>query len=86
MPPHVTFQPIGVLINGHDSDGRLILADDQLAAVVVRLDVEMHSAADRGPWYLEAGFGKCAASSSGLLWATPEAVGQWVVDRLAGKA
>ena len=38
MPLDISFQPMRVLIDGHDSEGRLILADDQLAAVIVRLD------------------------------------------------
>ena len=28
--PYISFQPIRVLIDGHDSEGRLVLADDQL--------------------------------------------------------
>ena len=34
----ISFQPMRVLIDGHDSEGRLVLVDDQLAAVIVRLD------------------------------------------------
>ena len=59
--PYISFQPIRVLIDGHDSEGRLVLADDQLAAVIVRLDGDVHDATSRGLWHLEAGFGKCAA-------------------------
>ena len=63
--PYISFQPIRVLIDGHDSEGRLVLADDQLAAVIVRLDGDVHDATSRGLWHLEAGFGKCAAHRSG---------------------
>jgi hypothetical protein len=83
MSHQITFQPMRVLIDGYDSDGRLILADDQLAAVIVLLDAE-HHAEDRGKWYLEAGFGKCAVNSGNApLWSTPEEAGAWVQGRLA---
>ncbi len=78
MSHQITFQPMRVLIDGFDSDGRLILADDQLAAVIVLLDAE-HHAEDRGKWHLEAGFGKCAVNSANApLWSTPEEAGAWV--------
>ncbi|MGF9757069.1 hypothetical protein AAII07_17840 [Microvirga sp. 0TCS3.31] len=38
MTLDISFQPMRVLIDGHDSEGNLILADGQLAAVIVRLD------------------------------------------------
>ena len=85
--PYISFQPIRVLIDGHDSEGRLVLADDQLAAVIVRLDGDVHDATSRGLWHLEAGFGKCAAPPYGApLWAQPEEAGQWVQARLTNKA
>lgn len=34
----ISFQPMRVLIDGHDSEGSLVLVDNQLAAVFVRLD------------------------------------------------
>jgi hypothetical protein len=40
MPRAISFQPLRVLIDGHDGEGRLVLADDHLAAVIVRLDGE----------------------------------------------
>jgi hypothetical protein len=60
MSLDITFMPMRVLIDGHDSDGNLILSDGQLAAVIVRLDGEHHGGEDKGLWNLEAGFGKCA--------------------------
>ncbi len=60
MSHQIALHPIRVLIDGHDSDGHLVLADGQLTAVIVRLDGEHHTVG-RGQWHLEAGFGKCAA-------------------------
>jgi hypothetical protein len=60
MPLDISFTPIRVLIDGHDTDGNLILSDGQLAAVIVRLDGESHDPEHKGLWNLEAGFGKCA--------------------------
>ncbi len=81
----ISLQPMRVLIDGHDTEGRLVLADDQLAAVIVRLDGQAHSPAERGLWYLEAGFGRCEMPrGDALLWATPEEAGLWVQQRLTG--
>ena len=86
MSFHISLQPMRVLIDGHDAEGRLVLADDQLAAVIVRLDGEAHSPAEKGLWHLEAGFGKCAAPPGHApLWARPEEAALWVQQRLAGK-
>jgi hypothetical protein len=83
--PHISFQPMRVLIDGHDTDGRLILADGQLAAVIVRLDSEHHDLERRGLWHLEAGFGKCNIKDS-PLFKTPEEAGAWVDQTLTRKA
>ena len=48
MPLDISFQPMRVLIDGRDSEGNLILADGQLAAVVARLDSEIHALSTRG--------------------------------------
>jgi hypothetical protein len=85
MTFHISFQPMRVLIDGHDSEGRLVLADDQLAAVIVRLDGEAHDVAQKGLWHLEAGFGKFTPPMDGApLWKTPEQAGIWVGDQLRG--
>ncbi|WP_134495966.1 hypothetical protein [Microvirga pakistanensis] len=71
MPLDISFMPMSVLIDGYDTDGRLVLADNQLAAVFVRLDGTHHDAQHKGWWHLEAGFGKCN-SQRALLFRTPE--------------
>jgi hypothetical protein len=77
MPLDISFTPIRVLIDGHDTDGNLILSDGQLAAVIVRLDGESHDPEHKGLWNLEAGFGKCAIRYA-PLFKTPEEAGAWV--------
>ena len=54
----ITLQPIPVLTGSQDQEGRLVLADGQLVAVLVRLADEVHGD-KRGGWFLEAGFGHC---------------------------
>ena len=84
--PYISLQPMRVLIDGHDSEGYLVLADDQLAAVIVRLDGEAHDEAQKGLWHLEAGFGKCTPPPYGAPpWATPEEAGLWVEEKLTGR-
>ncbi len=81
MPLDITFQPMRVLIDGHDSEGKLILADDQLAAVIARLDGKAHRSKHKGRWHLEAGLGKCAVRTE-HLFKTPEEAGNWVRQTL----
>jgi len=54
----ITLQPIPVMTGSQDHEGRLVLADGQLAAVLVRLSDEVHGE-EQGGWFLEAGFGPC---------------------------
>lgn len=82
MPLDITYQPVQVLIDGHDSEGRLIFANGQLTAVIVRLDGEAHSPDHKGRWHLEAGFGKCNVNQ-GLLFVVLEAAGGWVRETLS---
>ena len=54
--PTIELQPIRVRTGSKDKEGRLVLADGELVAVLVRLDDEMHGS-DRGKWFLEVMFG-----------------------------
>jgi hypothetical protein len=85
LPLDISFQPMRVLIDGHDTDGRLVLADNQLAAVFVRLDGTHHDPDRYGLWHLEAGFGKCSVRDA-PLFKTPEEAGAWVEQTLMSKA
>jgi len=85
LPLDIAFIPMRVLIDGHDTDGRLVLADDQLAAVFVRLDGTYHDPEHKGWWHMEAGFGKCN-SRNAPLFKTSEEAGAWVEQTLMRKA
>lgn len=85
MPLDISFLPMRLLIDGHDSDGRLVLADNQLAAVFVRLDGMHHDPEHKDRWHLEAGFGKLNIRDA-PLFSTPEEAGAWVEQRLTRKA
>jgi hypothetical protein len=86
MTLDISFQPMRVLIDGHDSEGNLILADGQLAAVIVRLDGQTHHPEHKGLWHLEAGFGKCDVRVAPPVFTTPEEAGAWVEQILTRKA
>jgi hypothetical protein len=51
MTLDISFMPMRVLIDGHDTDGKLVLADNQLAAVFVRLEGSHHAPEHRGWWH-----------------------------------
>ncbi len=53
----IDLKPIAVRTGCKDTVGCLVMADDELVAILVKLDDAMHEA-DRGKWFLEAGFGK----------------------------
>ena len=83
MPLDISFQPMRVRIDGHDSEGRLVLVDNQLAAVIVRLDGQSHDPDQRGLWHLEAGFGMYTGPRPMLLFKTLEEARAWVERALA---
>jgi hypothetical protein len=85
MLSDISFMPMRVLIDGHDTDGNLVFADNQLAAVFVRLDGTHHDPEHQGWWHLEAGFGKCSVRDA-PLFRTPEGAGAWVGQILTRKA
>jgi hypothetical protein len=81
----ISFQPMRVLIDGHDTEGHLVLADNRLAAVFVRLDGTHHDPEHKGWWHLEAGFGTCNVRDT-PLFRTPDETGAWVEQALMRKA
>jgi hypothetical protein len=81
MALDISSQPMRVLIDGHDSEGNLVLADNQLAAVIVRLDGEHHDPEHKRLWHLEAGFGKCGLRDA-PLFTTPDEAGARVEQTL----
>lgn len=79
--PRLLLRPVAVHTGCADEEGRLVLADGRLVAVLVRLEDEAHAGL-AGAWHLEAGFGPCAVAVppafSGL-----DAARVWVTRRLA---
>ena len=86
MTLDISLMPMRVLIDGHDTDGRLVLADDHLSAVFVRLDRTHHDPEHQGLWHLEAGFGKCDVRVAPQTFMTPGEAGAWVKQRLTNGA
>jgi hypothetical protein len=84
MTVSISFQPIPILIDGHDTQGQLVLAEGQLVAVVSRIDGETHAPEVKGQWHLEAGFGPCQ-DSGGSVFRTLDEAGAWVGERIGAK-
>ena len=78
----ITFQAIPVLIDGHDTQGQLVLADGELAAVLARLDGETHDPKLKGLWHVEAGFGRCDQGRTLVVFETLDEAAAWVQSRL----
>jgi hypothetical protein len=83
VTPTISFQTIPILIDGHDTQGLLALFNEQLVAVLSRLDGEVHEQELKGRWHLEAGFGPC--EEEGLLFTTHDDIAAWVRQRIHGK-
>jgi hypothetical protein len=82
VPKVITYQAIPVLIDGHDTQGQLVLADGELTAVLARLDGDTHDPKLKGLWHLEAGFGRCDARQTLAVFKTLDEAGAWVQSRL----
>jgi hypothetical protein len=78
----ISFQAIPILIDGHDTQGQLVLMDGQLVAVLARLDGDAHDPAMKSWWNLEAGFGPCQAIGDNLFQTLNDAEA-WVRQKLA---
>ena len=52
----VVLTPIKVDTASPDSDGRLVMANGMLVAILIHLDAPDHE--NMGSWFLEAGFGR----------------------------
>ena len=71
--PRLALQPAKIA-TGCDETGILVLAEDRIVAILIRLDASCHEEL-QGRWFLEVGFGRCAGTpepferlSDGLLW------------------
>jgi len=83
MALNLVVEPVRVATGSADEDGRLVLADGRLVAVLVRLADEIH-AGRVGSWFMEAGFGPCADAETALPAFTGlGAMLAWIEHRLA---
>lgn len=80
MTCDLRLRPIPVFTGSGDDDGRLVLADGRLVAVLVRLRDQAHDDLV-GAWFLEAGFGPCAEAAA-PIFATLDAARDWVHDQI----
>jgi hypothetical protein len=75
----LSLQPMRVA-TGFDEEGMLVLDEERLVAVLVRLSDENEVAP--GQWYLEAGFGRLD-SGSHPLFSNLDVAKDWIAQRLA---
>ncbi len=76
----IVFCPTLVAAGNKDVDGRLVMLNDHLVAVLVRLDREEHGDL-MGHWSLEATFGP-AAPPPNQVFATLDDASVWVQQNL----
>lgn len=76
----IEFTPVAVATDSADREGYLMLADDELVGVIVKLAGREHGKL-QGAFYLEAGFGRCAVMPS-ETFASLENAGAWARSRL----
>lgn len=87
--PDLVCRPVRVAaLSGAGDRGCLVMADGQVAAVLVRVEGEDELQDDAGAtaagWFLEAGFGRRAARVPPLFGSLAEALA-WVGRRLTGE-
>jgi hypothetical protein len=75
MAPAIAFQSIAIAAQSIDDEGRLVLVDDRLAAVLVLLRDDVHGE-HRGCWFLEAAFGDFAGGAH-TLFESLDAAARW---------
>lgn len=75
------FQPVKVATGSADEEGRLVMLDGKLIAVLVRLDDADHGPAV-GQWSLEAGFAG-VDSAKPPLFANLVAAERWIGRQIA---
>jgi hypothetical protein len=80
----LAWRPIRVNTGSCDTEGRLVLANAHLVAVLVRLDGKEHGSS-RGSWLLEAGFGPCQATGQDAFRTLLDA-GHWIKTKLRADA
>lgn len=78
----VRLEPVRVMTGSADEDGRLMFVDEQLCALFVRLDAELHQDVRDGPtWSVETAYGLPGIERHAPLFNDPEAAAEWIVTR-----
>ena len=75
----ITLVPIAVHTGMEDQDGRLVLLDGKLAAVIVRLDDPEYGPLV-GKWFLEACF--ATPHFRDALFDSPDEAAAWFAERM----
>jgi hypothetical protein len=78
VEPNIVFRPVTVATSSADTDGRLVLVGGRLAAVLVRLQDDIHDDELRGTWFLEAVFGGLPPPAEQGTFATLEDAADWI--------
>jgi hypothetical protein len=84
MAPNIVFQPISIETSTADTEGRLVLIDGRLVALLIRLQDKTHPEDLRGSWFVEAAFGVLSEEAGTATFATLEEVAEWIKRRLTG--
>jgi hypothetical protein len=80
---NITFQPIPVALDDEQAEGRLVLADSHLVAVLVMLSPSHEEFA--GKWFAEALFGSLAEEGN-PVFADLEEARTWIMSRVRADA
>jgi hypothetical protein len=76
----LTFQAVQVA-NGHDEEGRLVLAEGRLIAVLVPLSGLHEEQGVAGQWFLETGYGR-GLSGEHPTFSDLSAAAEWIQQQL----
>ena len=84
--PEISLQSIPVMIDGGSHEGRLVLSNGHLAAVLTHVPPKetVGEQGRAGGWFLEAGFGPCGGMMTlrPEVFASLEEAVEWVRGRL----
>jgi hypothetical protein len=76
--PRLAFWPVTIATSSADRDGRLAFINEELVAILIRLEEESHGD-ERGSWIVETGYGRCEGKAR--VFPTLDAAGEWIRAR-----
>lgn len=87
MLPTSRCEPLLVNTASLDQKGCLILVDDQLVAIIVRIERDERLEPELWErWFLEAGFGPCQAPTLNSSFASPAEALDWARQQVQQRA